>query len=74
LRIIWFYGKRELKRVVLLVKTRDSEAFYLTEPVLSVSKKLTSFFYPLSKIDKDHKLRVENGINQILSPVTETVS
>ncbi|GJQ58931.1 MAG: DUF2179 domain-containing protein [Candidatus Scalindua sp. AMX11] len=65
--------KRDLKRVVLLVKVLDPEAFYLTEPVLSVSKKLTNFFYPLSKIDKEHNLRVGNGINQILSPVTESV-
>jgi uncharacterized protein YebE (UPF0316 family) len=65
--------KRELKRVVLLVNALDPEAFYLTEPVLSVSKRLTNYFYPLSKIDKHQKLRVENGIDQILSPVTETI-
>ncbi len=65
--------KRELKKVVLLVKSLEPEVFYLTEPVLSVSKQLTNFFYPLSKVDKHQKLRVDNGINQILSPVTETV-
>ncbi len=35
--------KRELRCVVQLVKSLDTEAFYLTEPVLSVSKKLNNF-------------------------------
>ncbi len=64
--------KRELKWVIQLVKTFDPEAFYLTEPVLSVSKKFTNFLNPLSKYEKNHRVRVDNRTNQILNPVSET--
>ena len=63
--------KREFKKVVQIVKTLDPESFYITEPVLSVSKKLTDYLNPLSKIDKLCKHGNNDEVNQFLNPLTK---
>ncbi|MBC8553237.1 MAG: DUF2179 domain-containing protein [Candidatus Brocadiales bacterium] len=65
--------KRELKKVVQIVKFLDPEAFYITEPVLSVSRKLTNLFNPLYKINKHHNSETNNEIGHLLNPIAETV-
>jgi uncharacterized protein YebE (UPF0316 family) len=65
--------KRELRKIVQTVKILDPDAFYITEPVLSVSRKLTNFFNPLCKTDKYHKFGVNNERGHLLSPINETV-
>jgi uncharacterized protein YebE (UPF0316 family) len=65
--------KKELKKVVQTVKMLDSDAFYITEPVLSVSRKITNFLNPLYKINKHHKSGASNEMDHLLSPIPETV-
>ncbi len=65
--------KRELRKVVQTVKMLDPEAFYITEPVLSVSRKITNFFNPLHKINKHHNSGSNNEINHFLNPIADIV-
>ncbi|WP_096894382.1 DUF2179 domain-containing protein [Candidatus Scalindua japonica] len=65
--------KRELKNAVQIVRILDSDAFYITEPVLSVSRKITNFLNPLYKINKHHKYNENKDVYQFINPLTETV-
>ena len=65
--------RRELKRVVQTVKLLDSEAFYITEPVLSVSKKSANFLNPFCRVEKSNKCVKEDETNLLMHPLVEMV-
>lgn len=65
--------KRELKKIVQIIKSLDPEAFYITEPVLSVSRKISNFLNPLCKINKHHKYSENKEVYQFMNPLTEAV-
>jgi len=65
--------KRELKKIVQIVKILDPDAFYITEPVLSVSRKITNFLNPLYKSNKHHEHNENKEVYQFMNPLTETI-